>query len=116
MADTAAARSSTLLEILKLPAVQMILVAMVSVALGSVGTAYSREVATQISRAWGAVAPAGGSAGKQGAEPSMRDINAIMVQAAQDAGYCAKHINAVIDRLPNPLRPPQMPVVSPAKK
>jgi hypothetical protein len=117
MADTTSPRSSLLLEILKLPAVQMVMLAVVSVAIGSVGTVYSQQVVTQLSRAWGAVAPTGGgSVGKQGAEPTMRDLHALVIQAAADAGYCAKHINQVIDRLPNPLRPPQMPVVSPAKK
>ncbi len=116
MADTAATRSSLLLEILKLPAVQMVFLAVVSVAIGSVGTVYSQQVVTQLSRAWGAVAPASASAGKVAAQPSMRDLNALLVTAAGDAGYCAKQIEAVINRLPNPLRPPQMPVVSPAKK
>lgn len=113
MADTTAPRSSTLLEILKLPAVQITMLALVSALFGSVGTLYGQPVVAQM---LGAPKPEAAKMAVPAPQPTMRDLHALLVQAGADAGYCAKQINAGIERLPNPLRPPQMPVGSSAKK
>ena len=91
MPDTPALKPKwvLLLELLKSPAV----IAIVTACLTLGGT-----LATQMLSAKPEAPKA--------AQPSMGEVHNVALAAATHAAYCAAQIEQVVNRLPNPLRPP----------